>query len=75
MNKVKVYKITIDYNQGIIEHYEKLFATHHLKAYLLSEVKIEGRLTINWRVTGNEKNHAEVKAFLFSDTSVFKIEI
>ncbi len=74
-NKIVVYKITTDYNDNIAGKYEEQFAAAGLQSFRLLELKTEGKLTINWRVKGHEKNHSKVKAALFSDPNIHKIEV
>jgi putative Mg2+ transporter-C (MgtC) family protein len=75
INKISVYKITINYEPGVVDRLEKLFVDFRLKSKLLRQFKNEEKLTVNWRIAGHKKHHDELTLFLFNDPSISKIEI
>lgn len=74
-NKIKVYKITTDYSEHIIEDFEKQFAGFQLDAYRLLELKSNDKLTINWKVRGHQKDHDLMRTSLFRNPSVSWVEV
>lgn len=74
-NRVCIYKITTHYEPKILEDFQRLFELHHVKAYNQLQVKTEDRITVNWKVMGHQKDHEQLKASLFNDPSILKIEV
>lgn len=74
-HKIHIYKITTTYDSSTIKHFEKIFADYDLKSSKLLQSKSDGKITINWRITGRKKQHDKLAAFLFEDEFIHKIEI
>jgi putative Mg2+ transporter-C (MgtC) family protein len=75
VNKVQIYKITIEYAVGTAKEFEGLIAGYGLKSYRLTQIKTDGKLTIHWKVTGPMKKHDELAAYLLSDPAIHRIEL
>lgn len=74
-HKIQTYKITTTYEADTINRFEKIFAGFSLKSSKLLQTKTDEKITINWRIAGNKKQHDKLAAFLLDDASIHKIEI
>ncbi len=74
-HKIQNYKITKVYETGIAEQFEKTAESFNLKSYKIWQSKNDDKLTINWRITGHEKDHERFIAHLFSDSSIRQINL
>ncbi len=74
-HKIQNYKITKVYDVGIAEQFEKTAESFNLRSFKIWQSKNEDKLTINWRITGHEKDHERFIAHLFSDPSIQQINV
>lgn len=74
-HKVQNYKITKVYEPGMVEQFESLAAGFNLKTFKVWQSKNEEKLTVNWRMTGHEKDHERFIAHLFSDPSIQQVTL
>jgi len=74
-HKIQNYKITRVYEAGIGEQFEKTAESFNLKSYKIWQSKNGDLLTINWRITGPEKDHERFIAHLFSDPDIRQINL
>ncbi|MES2130959.1 MAG: MgtC/SapB family protein [Bacteroidota bacterium] len=74
-HKIRTYKITTTYEADTISRFEKIFAGFNLKSSKLLQAKTDEKITINWRIAGNKKQHDKLAAFLLDDVSIHRIEI
>lgn len=74
-HKVQIYKITTAYEEGSMERFKKTVESFHLKPSKLVQSKSGENMTVNWRITGHEKDHELLTAFLFNDPSIHQVTI
>ena len=73
-HKIRDYKITSVYDNKIFERYEKIFDEYGLKHIKLSLVRTDEKISITWRLSGNQKNHKKLSTYLLDDTSINRVE-
>lgn len=73
-NKVAVYKITVHYNETILQDLEKRFYDHGLNPFLMLRIKEGDKLTMHWRISGRKNKQSELASVLFNDSSILKLE-
>lgn len=74
-HKVQNYKITKVYEPGMVEQFENIAAGFNLKAFKVWQSKNEEKLTVNWRMTGHEKDHERFIAHLFNDPGIQQVTL
>lgn len=74
-HKISEYKITTIYSDEIIHQFEILFEEHKLKHSKLHISKTEDKLTVYWRLEGNNKHHHKLSKDLLNNTSIIKLDI
>lgn len=73
-NKITIYKITTNYNDDTLLHFEKIFTDFNLKHSIISQRKIEEKYLVNWRLEGSKNKHNALIKILFKDKTVQQIE-
>lgn len=64
------YQITIRYEDGILEKYEKIFKESRLKPIRGKQIRTGDKYTIVWRVQGAAKNHEICTKIMMNDSRI-----
>ena len=75
INKERVYTITRRYEPGIVQKYETLMKSFHLKFELEKRIKVDDDMQCSWRVQGSKSNQEKLVEALLEDTAIRKFEV
>jgi putative Mg2+ transporter-C (MgtC) family protein len=75
INKQRVYTITCKYEAGIVQKYEELMKSFHLKYELEKRIKVDDDMQCSWIVQGSKTNQEKLVEALLADTSISKFEV
>lgn len=75
INKQRVYTITRKYESGIVQKYEELMKSFHLKFELEKRIKVNDDMQCSWRVQGSKINQEKLVEALLADPSISKFEV
>ena len=75
INKQRVYTITRPYEPGIVEKYETLMKSFHLKFELEKRIKVDDDMQCSWIVQGSKSNQEKLVEALLEDPSIKKFEV
>ncbi|OPB87451.1 MgtC/SapB family protein [Elizabethkingia ursingii] len=73
ISSLHIYRITIPYDDEVIEKYETIFKEHRLRPMLGKQFKQGDLLTVTWRVQGTAKNHKVCSKVLLNDKSITEL--
>ena len=69
-NRTRDYRIVCTFTNNTPEAYEKLFGSYSLKIARGTQSVTPEKITGNWRLTGNKKNHEKLIGYLLNDLAV-----
>ncbi|WP_127130140.1 MgtC/SapB family protein [Pseudoflavitalea rhizosphaerae] len=75
INKERVYTITLPYEPGIVQKYETLMKSFHLKFELEKRIKVDDNMQCSWRVQGSKSNQEKLVEALLEDSAIRKFEV